>query len=185
MWPCSRGNIHSFSPLVCEVRVTDRWVTFELVCCRALCDMPGMCPHLLANHVTASGKHALCKPKQSVCAGLGLSVMVYILWRCVNAWESVMGARVMDDFIWRDKEEGTGGRCVCLCEKGHCMIRIFLSNLCEEFQGLCSYINCCHAGVHVIVSGVSPHTNTLYTCCHVAKKHNIWIRITNNRTYLV
>eukprot|EP00064_Thunnus_orientalis_P018207 superscaffoldBa00004112_g18300 len=39
------------------------------------------------------------KPKQSVCARPGLSVLVYILWRCVNVGESVLGARVMDDLI--------------------------------------------------------------------------------------
>lgn len=57
------------------------------------------------------------KPKQSVCARPGLSVMVYILGRGVNVGESVLGARVMDDLIWRDTESGTGGVCVCVWER--------------------------------------------------------------------
>lgn len=110
-------------PLVGEVRPADRWATFDPACRRVLLYTPGMCLHLSANHVTARGRgsggeHSPPKPKQLVCAHPGLCVMVYILWLHVNVGESVLGAGVMDELIWRDTRSG-------VCEKGGRAIRIF------------------------------------------------------------
>ncbi len=110
------------------------------------------------------------KPKQSVCARPGLSVMVYILWRCVNVGESVLGARVMDDLIWRDTESGTGG--VCAREQGDKDIFVqFMWSISRPGQ---LYQLLLRAGVHVSVSG-NKVSMTKRDCCSLLKdKFGLW-----------
>lgn len=136
-------NIHPHSPLVGEASLADRWTTFDLACHRALLDAPGMCPHLSANHVTASGKHALRLNPNRVCGGVCSPRPLCYDLHSVALCECRGECFGSESDGWLNvKGRGKRNR-RCLCEKESSMIRIFLSNLCEVFQGLGSYINCC------------------------------------------